>query len=139
MENERRGLFSYHALKSRLETNKFETLEIRDFAQPVIRLMPLDHNEIFVLLKKLKEIFDFNYKTLIDISNDDIHSFMEEIFNKPGASEFLTPREVIRDFLNILNILRQNPEVDKSKLFGEIEISDERPNEETLLDNIEEL
>ncbi|MCT6869644.1 ATP-binding protein [Apibacter sp.] len=139
LENERRGLFSYHALKSRLETNKFETLEIRDFAQPVIRLMPLDHNEIFVLLKKLKEIFDFNYKTLIDISNDDIHSFMEEIFNKPGASEFLTPREVIRDFLNILNILRQNPEVDKSKLFGEIEISDERPNEETLLDNIEEL
>ena len=101
--------------------------------------MPLDHNEIFVLLKKLKEIFDFNYKTLIDISNDDIHSFMEEIFNKPGASEFLTPREVIRDFLNILNILRQNPEVDKSKLFGEIEISDERPNEDALLDNIEEL
>lgn len=139
LENERRGLFSYHALKSRLETNKFETLEIRDFAQPVIRLMPLDHNEIFVLLKKLKEIFDFNYKTLIDISNDDIHSFMEEIFNKPGASEFLTPREVIRDFLNILNILRQNPEVDKSKLFGEIEISDERPNEDALLDNIEEL
>lgn len=139
LENERRGLFSYHALKSRLETNKFETLEIRDFAQPVIRLMPLDHNEIFVLLKKLKEIFDFNYKTLIDISNDDILSFMEEIFNKPGASEFLTPREVIRDFLNILNILRQNPEVDKSKLFGEIEISDERPNENVLLDNIEEL
>ena len=138
LENERRGLFSYNALKSRLETNKFETAEIRDFAQPVIRLMPLDHNEIFVLLKKLKAIFDFNYKTEIDISDNQVQQFMEELFNKPGASEFLTPREVIRDFLNILNIIRQNPTVDKNKLFGELEISDERPSEVSL-DSIEEL
>ncbi|HEX8516989.1 MAG TPA: ATP-binding protein [Bacteroidia bacterium] len=138
LENERRGLFSYQALKSRLETNKFETTEIRDFAQPVIKLVPLDHNEIFVLLKKLKAIFDYNYKTEISISDKEIHQFMEELFNKPGASEFLTPREVIRDFLNILNIIRQNPTVDKNKLFGEMEVADERPKEVSL-DSIEEL
>lgn len=139
LENERRGLFSYHALKSRLESNKFETAEIRDFAQPVIKLLPLDHNEIFVLLNKLKAIFDYNYNVSISISDTDIHQFMEEMFNKPGASEFLTPREVIRDFLNILNIIRQNPNVDKQKLFGEIEITDERPDELSLIDSIEEL
>jgi hypothetical protein len=138
LENERRGLFSYSALKTRLETNKFETLEIRDFAQPVIQLMPLDHNEIFVLLKKLKLIFDYNYKSDINIVDSDIQQFMEELFNKPGASEFLTPREVIRDFLNILNILRQNPNVDKNKLFGELEVADERPKELSL-EGIEEL
>lgn len=139
LENERRGLFSYQALKSRLQTNKFETLEVRDYAQPVIKLTPLDHNEIFVLLKKLKMIFDYNYKSDINISDEDISAFMEEMFNKPGASEFLTPREVIRDFLNILNILRQNPEVDKKKMFGEIEIEDERPNDLAILDTIEEI
>ncbi len=139
LENERRGLFSYQALKSRLEGNKFETAELRDFAQPVIRLMPLNHNEIFVLLKKLKLIFDFNYKTELNITDEEISSFMEEMFNKPGATEFLTPREVIRDFLNILNIIRQNPDADKRKLFGDIEISDERPNDLVLLDSIEEL
>ncbi|MBB4805741.1 hypothetical protein HNP38_001013 [Chryseobacterium defluvii] len=139
LENERRGLFSYQALKSRLESNKFETLEIRDFAQPVIKLMPLNHNEIFVLLKKLKLIFDFNYKTELNITDEEISAFMEEMFNKPGAEEFLTPREVIRDFLNILNIIRQNPEVDKKQLFGEIEISDERPNDSVLIDSIEEI
>jgi hypothetical protein len=138
IENPRRGFFSYDALKTRLETNKFETAEIRDFAQPVIRLFPLDHNEIFVLLQKLKAIFDLNHKVNINITDDDIHLFMEELFNKPGASEFLTPREVIRDFLSILSILRQNPDVDKSKLFADIEISDERPDEATL-DAIEEL
>jgi len=138
LENERRGFFSYNALKSRIETNKFETAELRDFAQPVIHLIPLDHNEIFVLLKKLKAIFDHNYKTKINISDIDIQKFMEEIFNKPGASEFLTPREVIRDFLSILSIIRQNPDVDKNKLFGELEISDERPNEVSS-NSIEEL
>jgi hypothetical protein len=138
LENQRRGFFSYDALKTRLVTNKYETVEIRDFAQPVIRLLPLDHNEIFVLLKNLKAIFDYNYKTELSINDDDIQLFMEELFNKPGASEFLTPREVIRDFLNILNIIRQNPTVDKIKLFGELEISDERPLEFSL-DSIEEL
>lgn len=138
LENERRGLFSYDALKTRLETNKYETAKFRDFTQPVIKLAPLNHNEIFVLLKKLKEVFDLHFKVDIDINDNDIQLFMEEMFNKPGADEFLTPREVIRDFLNILSILRQNPEADKRSLISEIEISDERPDE-SLLEGIEEL
>ena len=138
LENERRGLFSYDAIKTRLETNKFETLEYRDLAQPVIKLVPLNHNEIFVLLKKLKEIYDINFNINIHVDDADIQLFMEEMFNKPGASEFLTPREVIRDFLSILSILRQNPSADKKTLISDIEITDERPKE-TLVDGIEEL
>jgi hypothetical protein len=138
LENQRRGLFSYDALKTRLESNKFETAEMRDFAQPVIRLLPLNHNEIFVLLQKLSEIFNYNYKTHIEISNDEILQFMEEIFNKPGASEFLTPREVIRDFINIMNIIRQNPEADKRQLFHEVEIFNEK-HDESILNEIEEI
>lgn len=138
LENERRGLYSYQALKSRLETNKYETAEMRDFAQPVIRLLPLNMTDIFVLLKKLKLIFDSNYNITLDISETDIHAFMEELYNQPGAGEFLTPREVIRDFLNILSVIRQNPGIDKKKLFGDIKIKDERPNE-LLIEDIEEL
>tara|TARA_R110002020_G_scaffold222564_1_gene431427 strand:- start:14746 stop:16059 length:1314 start_codon:yes stop_codon:yes gene_type:complete len=138
LENERRGLFSYDALKTRLITNKFETNKFRDYSQPVIKLQPLNHSEIFVLLKKLKEIFDSNYDIQIEIIDEDIKLYMEEVFNKPGADEFLTPREVIRDFLNILNILRQNPSADKNDLISQIEISDERP-EEFSIDSIEEL
>jgi hypothetical protein len=138
LDNPRRGLFSYEALKTRLELNKFENEKRRDFTQPVIRLLPLNHNEIFVLLQKLSEIFNYNYNVHIEITKDEILRFMEEMFNKPGASEFLTPREVIRDFLNILNIIRQNPDVDKNKLFNELKILDERPDK-NLLDGIEEL
>ncbi len=138
LENERRGLFSYNALKTRLETNKFETTQLRDFTQPVLKLMPLNNNEIFVLLKKLKQIFDFNFQTSIDITDADIQAYMEEMFNKPGADEFLTPREVIRDFLNILSLLRQNPDADKRSMISNIEIRDERP-EILSINSIEEL
>lgn len=138
LENERRGLYCYNALKTRLEPNKYAVDGIMDFAQPVIRLMPIDHNEIFVLLKNLKKIFDFNYKTEIDVSEAEIAFFMEEIYNKPGAYEFLLPREVIRDFLNILSTLRQNPHVTFKQLVGDIEIKDERP-QGNLFDIIEEI
>lgn len=138
LENPRRGLFSYQALKSRLETNRFENQAVRDFAQPVIRLLPLNNNEIFVLLKKLKAIFELNYNITVDVTDEDITSFMEALYNKPGANEFLTPREVIRDFLNVLSIIRQNPSIDKDQLFGDIEVKDERPDE-SLLADIEEL
>lgn len=138
LENERRGLFSYDALKTRLETNKFETSKHRDLAQPVIKLVPLPHDEIFFLLKKLKEIFDTNFNVNININDDDIHLFMEEMFNKPGAKEFLTPREVIRGFLYILSVLERDPNEDKKSLISDIEITDERP-EEALVDGIEEL
>lgn len=132
LENERRGLYCYNALKTRLEPNKYAVDGMKDLAQPVIKLTPINHNEIFVLLKNLKGIFDFNYKTNIDLSERDIRFFMEEMYNKPGASEFLLPREVIRGFLNILSTLRQNPGVTFKKLVGGIEIKDERPADDVL-------
>lgn len=136
LENERKGLFSYNALKTRLESNKYETEEIRDFSQPVIKILPLNENEIFVLLQKIKEIFNFNYSINIDINNDDIHSFMEHIYNQQG-SEYLTPREIIRDFLNVLNILRQNPNVNKSSIIENTKV--ETNYNYSLDDEIEEI
>lgn len=139
LEDDKKGLYSYDALKTRLKINKFETRELRDYSQPVIRLMPLSHDEIFVLLYNLRAIFNFNYHCELDFSEKDIHVFMEEIYNKPGATEFLTPREVIRDFLNILNILRQNPEADKQELFAGIKIEERADEHEDVPGSEEEI
>ena len=138
LENERRGFFSYRALRSRLETNRFESAEYRDFAQPVIKLRPLDFNQVFVLLQMLREIFNVNYSVQVALSDEEILLFMEELYNKPGAAEFLLPREVIRDFLGILSLLRQHPGADKKKMFASLQVKDERPKELLLVD-IEEL
>jgi hypothetical protein len=117
LEDRRRGLYSLEAMRTRLEGNKYETQEARDFAQPVIKLLPLTHDEIFVLLQKLKRVFDFHYDVESTVDDGDIHGFMDSIYNKPGADEFLTPRDVIKEFLSILSILRQNPHLDKERLF----------------------
>jgi hypothetical protein len=138
LENERRGFFSYRALRSRLETNRFESAEYRDFAQPVIKLRPLDFNQVFVLLQMLREIFNVNYSVQVALSDEEILLFMEELYNKPGAAEFLLPREVIRDFLGILSLLRQYPGADKKKMFANLQVKDERPKD-LLLEDIEEL
>lgn len=116
LEDRRRGLYSLEAMKTRLEGNKFETHEARDLAQPVIRLLPLTHDEIFVLLQKLRAVFGFHYAGETTVDDNDIHAFMDIIYNKPGADEFLTPRDVIKEFLSILSILRQNPHLDKGRL-----------------------
>lgn len=137
--NERRGLYSYNALKSRLETNKYAVEGIKDFAQPVIELEPISHTDIFVLLKNLKRIFDLKYSVQIDLTDGNIETFMENIYNKPGASEFLMPREVIREFLNILNVLRQNTSVIFEQLLSGVTIKNERLNEDDLLNSIQEL
>jgi len=135
LENERRGLFSYPALKSRLEGNQYETTFARDFAQPVIYLYPLSHEEIFVLLQKLKEIFDFNFGVNINILDEDIKLYMEGVFNKPGTDKYLTPREVIKGFLDILSIMRQNPSLDKKEIIKSTEVKPAEPSGD--IDSIE--
>jgi SAM-dependent methyltransferase len=136
LQNDRRGLFSYQALKTRLEGNKFETAEYRDYSQPVLQLAPLTHDELFVLLQKLREIYNFNFQTSIDITDDEIKNFMGSVWNKMGADDLLTPREVIKEFLNIMSILRQNPDVNKTDLFQQIEV-EKADNPDENIDNIE--
>lgn len=120
--NERRGLYCYDALKSRLQVNQYAKGAIRDFSQPVIVIEPIAMEDILILLKNLRDIFNFRYSSNVVVSDDEIVAFMEELYNRPGASEFLLPRDVIRDFLNILNTLRQNLGLNFLELVKTIEV-----------------
>jgi len=76
LEDERRGLFSYEVLKSRLVTNRFETADFRDLAQPVIKITPLKLEETFVLLQKIKEIHETHYKYKENVNDEEIKGFI---------------------------------------------------------------
>lgn len=117
LEDERRGLFSYGALKRRLESNKFETNEHRDLSQPVIKLTPLNQNDMFVLLKKLRDIHAVHFGYETTITDDEIAAFLKKEYARPGATEHLTVGDVVRTFIGALNILHQNPDLDKSEIF----------------------
>lgn len=127
LENERKGLFSYHALKSRLQTNKFENDDFRDMSQPVITLTPLKFDDLFVLLTKIRDIHSTHYGYPSNATDDELKTFIKNEYERPGAAENLTTRDVVRTFIGGLNILEQNPSFDRKKVF-------ERKSETVTLD-----
>jgi len=112
LEDERRGLASYPALKSRLEESRFVRSGHVDSGSPIIRLSTLSNEEIFILLERLTEIHALHYGYAAWISKDEITAFLELALSSPGAVEFITPREITRDYLALLNILKDEPDLD---------------------------
>ncbi|HHX78958.1 MAG TPA: DUF2791 family P-loop domain-containing protein [Acholeplasmataceae bacterium] len=110
IEDTRRGVFSYEALRSRLEDSRFANDEIRDLLAPIIRLSPLTSEETFVLIEKIAFIHSDLYEYDLKVTADDMMYFIKVEYERLGASKNLTVREVIRDFIEILNILYQHPE-----------------------------
>ncbi len=111
LEDERRGLYSYDALKSRLKEGTFSKENFVDFHAPVIRINKLNDNELFALITRVMSLHEMYYSVRPRITDENLIAFLQLCYDKIGADSLLTPREVIRDFLNILNILHQNPDV----------------------------
>lgn len=107
--DEERGLFSYDALRTRLKDTSFAG-NIVDYNQPIIKLSIISNEEIYILLERLVEIHGEHFKYKHSIEQEEIISFLNIVNSKLGANKFLTPREVTRDFIGVLNILQQNPE-----------------------------
>ena len=124
LEDERRGLYSYEAIKRRLVLNKFESSQFRDLSQPVIKLTALKHEELFLLLKNLVAIHAFHYDYEPTVIGGEVRSFIIQEYSRPGAVENLTASDIIRTFIGGLNILQQNPEFDRTKIFGVQDNSD---------------
>lgn len=111
VEDNRRGLFSYEALRSRLAGTRFAGKGLKDMQGPLIYLDKLTYEELFVLLHKILEIHVTHYGYECHISEDDLLFFLQEAVNRIGADEWLTPREIVRDFISVLNLMQQNPEL----------------------------
>ena len=114
-----RGLASYGALKGRLGSEASMDSDFVNTNKTVLGLRVLTDEEIYTLLENLVKIYNTHYKTAINVTSSEIISYMEGQLNRPGADEFLTPRAVIKDFIEILDIKRQNPDVKISDLLKE--------------------
>lgn len=110
MEDLRRGVYSYEALRSRLAEGHFAG-EHKDLLAPVIRLQPLTSDEMLVLVEKLAEIHGVLYGYVPKVTQEDLVAFIRIEFQRIGADSHITPREVIRDFIEVLDILYQHPEL----------------------------
>ena len=118
IEDKYRGLFSYEALRSRLAEGHFASEGLRDMTAPIIRLTMLTHDEVFVLVEKLRDIHSQLYQYTPTIGDGDILYFLNVEYNRVGAGTHITPREIIRDFIEIANILYQNPNKSVADILG---------------------
>ena len=118
IEDTRRGVYSYEALRSRLAEGRFGREGVKDMLAPVIHLTPLTYEEMLVLTEKLADIhaqlFDYEQK----ITQEDMISFIKLEFGRIGSDTHITPREVIRDYIELLDIILQNPGINISQFIS---------------------
>ena len=118
LEDKRRGIYSYEALRSRLAEGKFSKPGTRDLFAPVIRLEALTAEEMLILCEKLASMHADLYGYTGRTGTDDLAAFIKIEYERIGADGNITPREVIRDFIELLDILSQNPALTVEKLLN---------------------
>ena len=116
IEDKRRGVYSYEALRSRLSEGKFSRPGARDLLAPVIRLEPLTPEEMLVLCEKLSAMHAGLYGYEKKIGTEELAQFIKMEYGRIGADQNITPREVIRDFIELLDLLYQNPSMKLEEL-----------------------
>lgn len=126
LEDERRGLFSYDALKSRLSSSRVAVGNYKNFMGPVIYLNRLSDDELYALIMRMLALHKQYYNWEPLISDEEILSFLQLCFDKMGADTLLTPREIIRDFLGVLNIMYQNDGVTFTRVISDGNVKLER-------------
>lgn len=118
LEDKRRGLYSYEALRSRLAENRFAGEGVKDFSGPVLRLQNLSPEDLFVLLRNIRHVHAFGDETKYIVPDDALKAVLKKASETLGADYYKTPRDIIRSFVGLLNVLDQNPGRDWQSFLG---------------------
>lgn len=121
----RRGLYSYDALRSRLAENSYAIGGLADHTGPVLRLANLTPEDMYVLLDKLRHVYASGDPSRYLVPDEALTAFMEHCARRIGDAYFRTPRTTVKEFLNLLAVLEQNPGADWRAIVGQIELATE--------------
>ena len=121
----RRGLYSYPALRSRLAENSFTRQGLVDFTGPVLRLANLSPEDMYVLLTKIRHVFASGDPDDHLVPDQALTAFMNHCAARVGDAYFRTPRTTIKEFVDLLSVLDQNPGVEWSDLIDRVKIEAE--------------
>jgi len=128
LEDQRRGLYSYEALATRLAPNRFATGDLVDYSGPVIRLENLTPEDCFVLLHNVRRVHAHGLEAPPEFPDEAITAYLEDCSRRLGAAFFQTPRETVRDFVGLLSVLEQNPDRDWRSLLETGTTEENGPN-----------
>ena len=118
LEDTRRGLFSYEALRSRLCDSRFALEGFKNLIGPVIRLRRLSDDELFALISRVTKLYAQQYGQEPRITEEQMVRFLQICLSRAGADSMITPREMLRDYMTVLNILMQNPNASFEDVVG---------------------
>ena len=118
--DKRRGLCSYEALATRLADNRFASDQLVDLAGPVMKLKALTPEDCYVLLHNIRHVHAGGDQAKYAVPDECLTAYLASCNQRMGAASFQTPRETIKDWIGLLNVLQQNPGSDWKKLIGEI-------------------
>ena len=134
LEDTRRGLFSYEALRSRLCDSRFALDGFKNLIGPVIRLKRLTDEELFALIVRITNLYSSYYNWTPRITEEEQVKFLQICLERTGADIMITPREMLRDYMTVLNILMQNEDAKFDDIVGvavKLEHSEPDGEEET--------
>ncbi len=127
--DQRKGLYSYEALHSRLAENTFAQIaNVVDYHSPILMLQNLSPEEIYVLLCNIRNVFAGGNKNKYILPDEALKAFLEHCSKNIGDAYFRTPRNTIKAFVDLLSIVEQNPDLSWQSLIGNIKIDSETDN-----------
>lgn len=122
----RRGLYSNPALQSRLAENTFARDGLVDLSGPVIRLSNLSPEDLRLLLERIRRVFAAGEHGAELIPDQGLHAFMRHCSERVGDAYFRTPRNTVKEFVNLLSVIEQNPDTDWRRLIGGISVDEDQ-------------
>ena len=122
LEDRRRGVFSYEALATRLADSTFTHTGLKDFSGPVLRLANLSPEDLFVLLHNIRVVFALGDSARFLVDDNGIKQFMSHCASTLGAEFYLTPRDAVKGFAQLLAIIEQNPGSTWQTVLNEMQI-----------------
>ena len=123
INDKERGVYSYEALRSRLEVQPFSSVEVAPMST-IITIKQLSKVELIVLLEKLLQIHEDVYEYHSSIDTEDIVYFVNVILNREN-NLYITPRSIIRDFLRVIDYVYQDEAITFQEVSSKIRVSND--------------
>ena len=136
IEDPNRGLYSYEALRSRLVSGRFEN-GYDNYLGPVINLRPLTNEEIYVLLKTIRDLHEQRYAYDSKITDDMLEDYLKAVLGSVISTTMVTPREITRDLISLLDTMHQNPDTKFSDMISGRKVTADRNPDDDIIEDLD--
>ncbi len=136
IEDQNRGLYSYEALRSRLVAGRYEN-GYDNYLGPVINLRPLTNEEVYVLLQTLRDLYEQRNGVSLGLTDEMLERYLRTVLSNSISSEMITPREITRDFISLMDTLRQNEGLTFDRLVSDRKVTADVNPDDILFDDLD--